>query len=353
VPRRLTTALLAVGLLTLVPTPMPAADGPASAETPIVFPDDEAPHQSRSEWWYYTGHLHGPDGATYGFELTFFQSFLQDGTPGYVGHFAVTDTPHDTFRFAQRIAVGPQPSSNPGFDLAIGTWSMRGALGHDALRADMPGYAIDLRLEAMRPPTLQGGGYVKFGPAGDSYYYSRTRMRVQGSLAVGDDSLDVDGLAWMDHQWGDFRYEPAQGGWDWFGAQLDDGSDLMAILLRDATGAVVGGYGTFVTPDDRPLHLDLADLQAEPTASWTSPATGITYPSGWQLSVPRLDLRLSLSPSLPAQELDTRLTTGVVYWEGQTRIAGSRAGSPVAGLGYTELTGYQPPPATAAPAPRP
>src|SRR5262249_18416790 len=158
----------------------------------------------------------------------------------------------------QRVYVGPQPSHRapdeaaadvqPGFDLTVETWSMRGALGRDSLSADMPSYAIDLRLTATRPPALHRGGYLQFGPAGDSYYYSRTRMLVDGTLQVGESARVVTGLAWMDHQWGDFRYDPAQGGWDWFGVQLDDGSDLMVTRLRDATGAVVGGYGTFIAP---------------------------------------------------------------------------------------------------------
>jgi predicted secreted hydrolase len=40
------------------------------------------------------------------------------------------------------------------------------------------------------------------------------------------------------------------------------------------------------------------------------------------------------------QELDTRRTTGVTYWEGQVTVSGTRTGTPVAGRGYVELTGY-------------
>ncbi|MGZ3665884.1 MAG: hypothetical protein ACXVDA_15550, partial [Ktedonobacterales bacterium] len=39
---------------------------------PVRFPQDEAPHHDLTEWWYYTGHLHGTDAQgharTYGFE---------------------------------------------------------------------------------------------------------------------------------------------------------------------------------------------------------------------------------------------------------------------------------------------
>ncbi|CAN5852667.1 hypothetical protein BH20CHL4_BH20CHL4_16170 [soil metagenome] len=40
------------------------------------------------------------------------------------------------------------------------------------------------------------------------------------------------------------------------------------------------------------------------------------------------------------QELVRRATTGVIYWEGEVIVEGTRVGEPVAGLGYVELTGY-------------
>jgi hypothetical protein len=40
------------------------------------------------------------------------------------------------------------------------------------------------------------------------------------------------------------------------------------------------------------------------------------------------------------QELDTRATTGVVYWEGSQRVTATRDGRPVGGEAYVELTGY-------------
>ena len=51
---------------------------------------------------------------------------------------------------------------------------------------------------------------------------------------------------------------------------------------------------------------------------------------------------MTISPSTPDQELDTRATTGVIYWEGEAVVAATHRGSPVAGLGYVELTGYAP-----------
>ena len=55
-------------------------------------------------------------------------------------------------------------------------------------------------------------------------------------------------------------------------------------------------------------------------------------------------LVIDLVPTVADQELDTRATTGVVYWEGSQTVTATRAGEPVAGEAYVELTGYQPSP---------
>ena len=44
----------------------------------------------------------------------------------------------------------------------------------------------------------------------------------------------------------------------------------------------------------------------------------------------------------PGQELDTRPTTGVVYWEGSQVVRATRDGQPLGGEAYVELTGYAP-----------
>jgi predicted secreted hydrolase len=68
---------------------------------------------------------------------------------------------------------------------------------------------------------------------------------------------------------------------------------------------------------------------------WDSPRGG-RYPARWRLRVPELGLNLEVQPLLADQELDL----AVRYWEGAVRVRGTRAGSPVSGDGYVELTGY-------------
>jgi predicted secreted hydrolase len=231
---------------------------------------------------------------------------------------------------------------------------MSGGGGHDHLTAEAAArevtgsgrgtaFAIDLALTARKPPALHDhDGWVDFGPGAASYYYSRTRLAASGSLEVDGRSMKVDGLAWFDHQWGDFI---AVGrGWDWFAVELADGVDVTLSVVRGAPG--LGGpivYGTVVGADGTTTHLGSGAFSVENTAQWRSPATGIDYPAGWRITIPGERLVIDLSPTVAEQELDTRPTSGVTYWEGSQRVTATRDGRLVKGEAYVELTGYGPP----------
>jgi predicted secreted hydrolase len=149
----------------------------------------------------------------------------------------------------------------------------------------------------------------------------------------------VDGTAWFDHQWGDFISVGA-GGWDWFAINLDDGTDITLSLVRAADGSYPLVYGTLVDAADGTRNLGAGDFTVAPTGSWTSAATGTTWPAGWTVTLPGEDLVVHLVPSVPQQELDTRATTGVVYWEGSQQVTATRGGKTLGGEAYVELTGY-------------
>ncbi len=329
-----------VGLAAPVATPVasPVDDAPV----PVTFPRDDGPHDVAVEWWYYTGHLFTPEGERYGFEFVVFKG-RRGALEGYASHFAVTDNPRQRFRYDQRIVGGAGVSKpGPGFDLSVGDWSMRGANGRDALAASMPGYAIDLRLRSQKPPVLhEGDGYIDYGNGTASYYYSRTRLAIEGTLTVDGGARPVKGEAWMDHQWGDFETFQ-EGGWDWYALQLDDGTELMLYLIRDPAGRPVIVDGTLVAEDGGITVLEAEDFELAATGSWTSPRGGTRYPSGWTVRLPAGDLALRVTPTLADQELDTTATTGVTYWEGEVTVEGTRGEEAVAGLGYVELTGYAP-----------
>jgi predicted secreted hydrolase len=350
--------------------PRVAATDPA----PIVLPRDDGPHDRLTEWWYYTGHLHDAGGDRFGFEFVVFRAERGSFPTSWVSHLAITEESGRRFFYSQRLEVGPRVDRSPrggdgepvGFDLSLTgadssrpdtfgrpAWSMSGADGHDRVSASLApdeaavagapgGLGLDLRLDATKPPVLHDrNGWIDFGPAGSSYYYSRTALDASGSLTLDGRTLTVDGSAWFDHQWGDF-ISVGGGGWDWFAVNLADGTDLTLSLVRDSDGTYPLIYGTVVAPDGGVRHLDRDTFTVDVSRRWVSPATGAAYPAGWTIRIPGEDLVIDLQPTIADQELDTRATTGVVYWEGSQVVRASRGGISLGGAGYVELTGYAP-----------
>jgi len=343
----------------LGPSPTPGRPA-ASDPVPIRLPADDAPHDRLTEWWYYTGHLVDDSGERYGFEFVVFRAERGSFPVSWASHLAITDETGGAFHYAERSEVGPGVDRStalpaPGFDLSLGPdgsrWSMTGGDGHDRLaatatadeatKAGSPGgLGLELSLVAAKPAVLHDGdGWIDFGSAGGSYYYSRTSLAASGRLTVAGRTLDVTGSAWFDHQWGDF-IAVGGGGWDWFAVNLADGTDLTLSLVRAADGSYPLVYGTLVDAAGGARHLDRTAFSVTALGRWRSPATGAEYPSGWLVELPGEALEIRLTPTVLDQELDTRASTGVVYWEGSQVVGATRAGVALGGEAYVELTGY-------------
>jgi predicted secreted hydrolase len=145
----------------------------------------------------------------------------------------------------------------------------------------------------------------------------------------------------MDHQWGNFLMLGG-GGWDWFSIQLNNDTEMMIYLIRDAASKTISTYIGYIGPDGSARLLPASALHVGVLGHWKSPATGANYPSGWHLEVDYLQLQatLTLRPELKNQELVANQSTGNSYWEGAVYIQGQSNGRMVKGEGYVELTGY-------------
>ncbi|MFB6273671.1 MAG: lipocalin-like domain-containing protein [Salinibacter sp.] len=322
---------------------------------PFTFPSDHGPHPGyKTEWWYVTGNLTGPDAQPYGYELTIFRVGLTppDAAPDsatstwrtnqlYMAHFAVTDGASETFHAFERFQRGGAglagAQANP-FRVWLDDWSMT-STGDTTfpirLRAQEQGIGIDLTLRPTKPRVLQGNqGLSQKGPGtgNASYYYSYTRLATDGRLALKGDTLSVTGQSWLDREWSTSALGPNQEGWDWFSLQLDDGRDLMYYQLRRTDGSPsTFSEGVIVGPDGSTQRLDRADVSVKVLDTWTTPDGTHTYPVEWTLRVPDEGIDLDITSVIPNQELDV----SVRYWEGAVRVEGSATGH-----GYVEMTGY-------------
>ena len=338
-------------------TPRPVANDPQ----PIQLPRDDAPHDRLTEWWYVTGHLDEVNGTRrFGYEAVIFRAQRGDFPVTWASHVALTEKPstgqRGSFQYLERSEVGEQvdvralidgpvaaafaiTGANPLDPSTLGNtpWSM--VVGRDG-SMQIGAAWLDLRASSGKPPALHDvDGFVAFDDAGGSYYYSRTRMPTAGSVMLNGERIAVTGSSWFDHQWGDF-ISVGGGGWDWFALNLSDGSDLMLSFVRAADGSYPLVYGSLVDARGATRHIAGSDIALAAIGEWTSARTATTWPSGWRLAIASLGLEVTIRPEVLDQELDTRATTGVIYWEGASRVVGSRNGRPIAGRAYVELTGY-------------
>jgi len=336
-----TSAQLPVAKTTITPTSQP----------PVRFPQDEAAHSDLTEWWYYTGHMNTTDANgkphKYGFELVVFQALRSSFPPVYASHFAISDVTRGEFHFDQRRLIEPNAlipngTSMQGINVHVGDWTIQGLDGLDHLAAQMNNYGMRIDLRGLKAATLHNGsGLITYGPGGFSYYYSRTRMALSGTLVDHNQAKTVTGEAWMDHQWGNFL-PLGGGGWDWYSIQLSNNTEMMLYFIHDASGATVSTYAGYIDAAGKNHLLPTSSIRSKALDHWTSPVTKATYSSGWQLDIndPQVKISLTITPQLKNQELVVYQSTGNSYWEGAVSIQGQSNGNAVQGEGYIELTGY-------------
>ena len=364
--RRAWLALLGAGA-TSARAVEPADEDSISPQRVLRFPRDHGAHPgSRTEWWYATGWLReSPEAPPIGWQITFFRSrtSLAADLPGrfaarqlLFAHAAVTDIAGRRHLHAQRMLRWSGDEALPNVHalrrdtrVALGPWQLRRDTdGRYAARLAAPeaGFVLALDLVPTQPLLLQGqAGHSRKGPLPRqaSHYYSQPQLAAQGTLTLGGRERRASGRGWLDHEWSDELLAEDAVGWDWIGINLHDGSALTAFVLRRRDGGVLWAGGSHrgggAAASRDPHVFGSAEVQFEARRTWTSPATGAVYPVRWTITTPAG--RFDLEALLDAQELDSRASTGSVYWEGLSALR-DEAGREV-GLGYLEMTGRSAP----------
>jgi len=316
-------AFLACGLIPFAALAEPVRYPQVVSNKRLVFPRDHGAHPDyRIEWWYVTGWLDGP----LGFQITFFRARPAEASDNpsqfnprqiLFAHAALSDPRRGRLVHDERAA-------RAGFSLAhaeldrtgvwIDDWRLELDGNRYAARIAAREFEFDFTLFATQL-VLQGeAGFSRKGhrPGEASYYYSRPQLNVVGKL----NGKDVEGTAWLDHEWSSAYMAPEASGWDWCGVNLLDGGSLTAFQMRDAKGGV---------------HYAPPGVSFKALRTWKSPRTGAEYPVEMQVN------DLVLKPLMDDQELDARTSSGTIYWEGAVRAFSKTS---EIGRGYLELTGY-------------
>jgi len=204
---------------------------------------------------------------------------------------------------------------------------------------------LDLQCTETQGWLLQGdSGLSRKGPqaAQASYYYSLPQLAVSGQITLQGQQFQLDTAAphaaWLDHEWSQSLLPPQAVGWDWIGMNLQDGSALTAFRLRDPAGGTLWDGGSFrpATRGAPARAFAPGEVVFEPLRYWRSPVTQARYPVEWQVRTPVAVYRVQAL--IDDQELDSRNSTGAVYWEGLSELMDSQGHR--VGHGYLEMTGY-------------
>lgn len=330
---------------------------PVRGDRALVYPRDHGAHpEFGTEWWYVTGHLRTDTNKTFGFELVFFRVGLHRESQSrsawksnslYLAHFALTDDSRGTFvNFdrKRRASFAQAGAEEESLHVWLDTWQLRQQGDDFILKANAEGNDLSLKLKTKKPLVLHGAaGYSEKGPepGNASYYSSFTRLVGEGSIQTNGRAERITmASAWLDHEFTSSTLARGDQGWDWFALQFASGEDLMVYQLRDREGLPTKfSSGTFITKDGTTVHLKSSDFEISVLDHWKSPTTAISYPSKWNLKIPKLDLDVEIKPTVSEQELVTKESTGVTYWEGRCSFTEKKSATE-AGNAYVELVGY-------------
>lgn len=320
------------------------------------FPQDFGPHpEYLTEWWYYTGNVATEDGRRFGFQFTVFRRAITPDTTTsnsewrtnqvYLAHFTVSDIEGNQFfheeRFSREGAGLAGATVDPVYRVWVEDWEIL-AQNDDAslvnIQAQTEDFSINLLLEQIKPPALQGQGGLsaKSDEIGNaSYYYSLSRLATTGTITINNEAFSVTGNTWKDHEFSTSALGENALGWDWFGLIFDNNTELMLGQIRLQDSGIEPAFGGMIIyPDGSTEYLASQSFTISSTDTWLSPHTGAVYPSGWDITVTtsQATFAFHVIPLMPDQEL---ADTDPAYWEGAVRVSGD-----VTGYGYAELTGY-------------
>ena len=322
------------------------------------FPRDHFNHPDyQTEWWYYTGNLRSADGHRFGFELTFFRQGVSRGKPQtsdwdvqdiYLAHLALSDLDGGRFYHTERVnRAGPGLAgvSQQTAKVWNGNWQVQWTGDQQQLQAVGQDFTLRLVMSSRKPPVIHGKDGVSQKAAGAgkaSHYISFTRLLTTGTIELDGKDFQVEGTAWMDHEFFTHQPDTNESGWDWVSLQLDDNTELMLYRFRHKDGSVDSfSAGTYIDAAGKPTYLGVIDFSMQPgKETYTSPDTHAVYPIAWRIAVPSLGLDLQLTTPLRSQELVSGMGAGLSYWEGAITVGGTRDNKPAKGVGYLELTGY-------------
>lgn len=184
---------------------------------------------------------------------------------------------------------------------------------------------------------------------GLTYYYTAPEMEMSGTVTLADGVHEIEGVAWFEHQWGNFRNtEDARYFWGY--ARFDNGDSFTWRQYYGDASTPAGLAGAnaahpnwsephpevsrfaFIPKGQAPEYSFGPSFLFTPIKWWTSPKTGVDYPWWGELKTPKGTFYLS--PTFPEQESTSPAGS---FIEGALLLRRDSIDGPVVARGFCEL----------------
>ena len=172
---------------------------------------------------------------------------------------------------------------------------------------------------------------------GLSYYYYAPNLTLSGTITTGEETHQVSGSAWLEHQWGNYSTaDPEAYRWRWGSVRFDDGGGInWRQWERGPDNAPVHHLNHFAihTPEGKVTYGYGRDLTYEVIDSWLSPQTGHQYGLYALLRTPIGTFHVA--PIVAEQEIVISGLTAPL-WEGALEVRRDSSDGALVGRMYME-----------------
>lgn len=316
--------------------PLTTPRGNWTAVKPVIqLPADQYLHPlAPTEWWWHTGTLKAGD-RIFGFEINA-ASFMGQKPPLAFSQIMLTDIAnkvHYQQTALQKIDKSKWAESDPKkawyvrmgdpgvTPTAATSWVTMNAPKSDPTKnmrvkaalfdaASGKIVTFDLKLSQEGPPFIVWGTGVILNvpnpsPENNNFYYSLTRLDAKGTVSIGNKSIPVTGLTWMDHQYGYFGSAKDPVKWFLQDMQLENGVHISNFVTfpgsPPALGARVPSAATIQFPDGT-TYYDVNCFLTPVGKTWTNPATKVLFFLEFKVEIPSFNATFHVSTPVPDQD---------------------------------------------------
>ncbi|MFA6410583.1 MAG: lipocalin-like domain-containing protein [Candidatus Buchananbacteria bacterium] len=313
---------------------------------PIIFPQDEKPHEKIIEWWYFNGHLWDEKNNQYPFMHCLFKANakkvklpLMIKSPLknlYFEHSMISDVSQEKFHSIVNPICLPLPDHNVAPLLFNHYWNTPKDISH--LIETKPFYYhlktknINLFFESTKKPMLENQtGFIDLGNNRTTWYYSLSNLKTQGHIKIENTWLPVTGKSWHDHQWADAPYK--KDFWLWFCLQLENDTEIVCFEYGRETKTRLA-----TIMDKNCVQQTFPVKIISEGENWISKTTGASYPLQWKIKIPQAKIEIVVKSLTKNQEM---LYGPINYWEGGLGVQAVINGQNINGFGFAELVGME------------